>query len=360
MNAFGRSFLPGPTDVRPDIFQAMLEPMYFHRGPRMQALLAEMQPQLQELFGTTRPVFLETLSASGLAEAAIRNGVRHRVLVVVSGFFGELFATIAEGCGKEVIRAMVPPGSNLTPEGLAKFLEGPPVDAVALVHSESSTGALAPLPALARVVRDRPDTMLLVDAVTSVGAMEVQTDAWGIDFIFTGSQKALALPPGIAAGVASARLAERAATLPDRGWYASVPNLLQIVHDGLPTHTPALPLYHALARQLRDIAASGGWPARWARHTAMRVEMEEWTARRGDVRLAAPAGVRSPAISAVQLPEGHEAPAVLARLADAGWAVALGLPPLTDRILRIGHMGDLTVEHLRALLRALDGILDGR
>ncbi len=357
MSTFGHAFLPGPTDVRPEIFNAMLEPMYFHYGPRMQALLAGMQPTLRAMFGTRQPVFIETCSASALMEAAIRNGVRTRVLVVVGGFFGDMFAQVASACGKEVVRANVHPGQVITPDQLAIFLDGPPVDAVALVHSESSTGALAPLRALGEVIRRQPDVHLLVDGVTSLGALPVDVDAWGVDYIFTGSQKALALPPGIALGTASPRFVDRARSMTDRGWYFSVPDLMRIAEEGLLTHTPSLPHYHALAAQVRAIEAGGGLAARWARHAEMLQVMEQWIDTTPGTRLLAEPGFRSPAISAVELPIGQDARQVHAALADIGWTVALGLPPATDRILRIGHMGDLEPVHLRGLLEALSDIL---
>ena len=222
MSDFGRNFLPGPTDVRPEVLAAQVQPMFPHRGPRMQGLLAGMQPALQACFGTVQPVFVATCSGTGLIEAAIRSGVRERVLVPVGGYFGEYFARIAESCGKQVFRVEVHPGTAITPAQLEQFLEGPAVDAVAVVHSESSTGALADIPALAQVVKARKDLLLLVDGVTSVGAMPIEMDRWGADFYCTGSQKAMALPPGLAMGAASERFQERAARQDDAGYYQSV------------------------------------------------------------------------------------------------------------------------------------------
>ncbi len=357
MTPFGHSFLPGPTDVRPEIMQAMLEPMYFHRSPRLVSMLHEMQPVLRQMFGTAEPVFIETCSASGFMEAAIRNGVPHRVLVVVGGYFGEQFASVAEGCGKEVIRVHVPPGATIEPDQLEQFLDGPPVDAVALVHSESSTGALAPLADLAAVVHRHPGVLLLVDAVTSVGAVPFEADAWGVDFAFTGSQKALAIPPGLAVGMASSRFVERALTLPNRGWYWSIPDLVRIAETGALLHTPCLPLYHALAAQMRDIAVAGGMPPRWARHAEMLRLVEAWVETTPGTRLVAGAGRRSPAVSAIELPSSHSPPAVMAALAARGWTIARGLEPLADRVIRIGHMGDLTPDHLGGLLAALSDVL---
>lgn len=354
---FGQGFLPGPTDVHPDIVQATLEPMYFTFSSRMQQLIEALQPGLQQLFGTHRTVLISTTAATGLMEAAVRNGVRDRILVVCGGYFGEMFARVAEGCGKEVIRVNVPPGAVLAPGQLERFLDGPPVDAVALVHSESSTGALADLPALAPVIRARADTMLLVDGVTSVGAMPIAADDWDVDFIFTGSQKALALPPGIAFGVASDRMLRRAESLDDRGWYLSLTHLHGAASRNLPLTTPALPVYHALARQLERIAAEGGPEARFARHAAMAGQVAEWVAARPALSLLAAQGERSFAVSAIRLPEGRSAPAVVSALEQKGWLIATGLTPLTESVIRIGHMGDLTPDHLRALLVELDRVL---
>src|SRR5215813_8303905 len=105
---FGRNFLPGPTGVHPDVMAAMMEPMFAHYGPRMRPILEEIQPPLRAMFGTNRPVFTVTCSGTGLMEAAIRNAVRQRVLVVVNGYFGEYFGRIAEESGKEVVRIHLP------------------------------------------------------------------------------------------------------------------------------------------------------------------------------------------------------------------------------------------------------------
>lgn len=354
---FGRSFLPGPADVHPEVLAATTGPILAHRTPAMRALLDKMQPDLQRMFGTAQPVFISTSSASGLMEAAIRSGVPRRVLVVVGGYFGERFARVAEACGKEVIRAHVPQGRTLEPDQLDAFLEGPDVDAVALVHSETSTGALCPLRELAEVVHRHEDVHLLVDGVTAIGSSRVETDGWGLDFVFTGSQKALALPPGIALGTASPRFVARALTTTDRGWYLSVPNLVRVAQDGVPEYTPASPLYYALSCQLRRIADAGGFEARWARHAAMLAMMEEWTARTPGISLLAPAGRRSPAVSALDLPPTLDPARVIAGVGALGFSIGAGLEPLTHRVVRVGHMGDLTPEHLDDLLRALSPVV---
>ena len=357
MSDFGRNFLPGPTDVRPEVLAAQAQPMFGHRGPRMQALLAAMQPALQACFGTTQPVFVATCSGTGLIEAAVRSGVHERVLVPVGGYFGEYFARIAESCGKQVFRVEIHSGTAITPDQLDQFLEGPAVDAVALVHSESSTGALADIAALAQVVRARGDIVLLVDGVTSVGAMPIEMDRWDADFYCTGSRKAMALPPGLAFGAASPRFLERAARQQDAGFYLSVKKMAAIARDNLPFWTPAVSLILALECQLGRIAESGGWTARWERHRRMLALMESWVAPRNDVRLLAKAGARSPAISSLLLPPSRKPGQVIAALDQAGYLVGGPLDSRQQDIIRIGHMGDLEPAHLEALLSVLERVL---
>ncbi len=350
---FGRLFLPGPTDVHPDIRAATGGPIMSHLGPAMSELLGRIEIPLRELFPTVRPVMIGTCSATGFMEAAVRNGVRRRMLAVVGGYFGERFAQVAEACGKQVVRAMVPPGAVLSPAQLERFLDGPPVDAVSICHSETATGALADLAGLAKVVRQQEDVLVLVDGVTSLGAMEVDVEGWGIDFIFTGSQKALALPPGLALGVASPRMLERAASMKQRGWYLDLLKFDEAVRARKPTQTPATPLIQALAAQLDRIAASGGRTARWKRHATMATMMAQWSDDNPRYPLLAQQGSRSPAVSVLRMPEGVAAPKLVQALATREYHVAAGLPPHDQTLVRIGHMGDLAPEHMEGLLAAL-------
>jgi len=353
---FGRNFLPGPTGVHPEVLAAMGEPMFAHYGPRMRPILDEIQPELQRMLGTERPVFAVTCSGTGLMEAAIRNAVRHRVLVVIAGYFGDYFARIAEHCGKEVIRVQVPLGMTLEADQLNQLLDGPPVDAVALVHSESSTGALAPLAELAPVVRARDGVMLLVDGVSSAAGLPIEMDRLGVDFMLTGSQKALALPPGLAFGAVSPRLEARAAELEDAGHYFSVTRWVKMASEKSLFETPALSIYLALLTQLRRIRATGGWAARWARHQALAERTWAWAASQPGASLLAPPGRRSHTVSAFRLATA-DPKAVIDALDAKGFYVSHALDPAHGPVIRIGHMGDIELEHLDALLLELEPLL---
>ena len=339
--------------MHPEVLAALQGPMISPWSDEGRELFASLQAPLGRLFRTTQPVLITASSASGMAEAAIRNAVERRVLVVVGGFFGDWLARIAEACGKDVVRLSVPTGKTLEPDQLERLLDGPPVDAVALVHSDTSTGALAPLAELADVVRSRSDALLLVDAVTSVGASPVETDRWGLDFVFTGSQKALALPPGLGLGVASARLLERARRIRDRGWYFDALKYDEAARTGRPTQTPALSLIYALERQLARIEGEGGVEARWRRHRAMLDAMECWAEAHPDFALLASAGRRSWAVSSLTPPAMLPVPEVLRRMRARGFTLAGGLGELAERVIRVGHMGDLDRPHLERMLEEL-------
>ncbi len=353
MTLSGRFFLPGPVEVDTVVAEAMLRPIFSHRGAQADALMQRVQPPLRTLFGTERPVMMLTGSATAMMEVGVRAAVRDRVLCVISGVFGERFARIAEGCDKEVTRLRVQPGMSLEPAMLDAMLQGPEFDTVTLVHSETSTGALAPIGALLEQLRKRDDLITLVDAVSSVGAIPVEADRWGADFVFTGSQKALGLPPGLAFGVASERLLKRASDTESHGLYLDALTLQRAAEGYRFPTTPALPIVHALDVQLARIAAEG-LEARFARHRAMREHVEQWTTRHGGCEIWAPEGRRSDSVTALQLRPRRSARAIVAELAELGWTVATGMLEDEDRIIRIGHMGDLQLAQLDGLLEVLE------
>ena len=359
--AFGQFFLPGPTDVHPEILAAGQRRMIAHRGKDMTALLTGIADPLKLLFRTERQVLVGSCSATGFMEMAVRSGIRNRVLALVSGAFGERFAAIAAACGREVVRLDVPLGRTIEPDILHDAIKRSDVDAVSLVHSETSTGALAPLQELAGVVHQFDDVMLLVDAVTSLAGSPVETDAWKLDFVFTGSQKALALPPGLALGAASERMLRRAKTIPERGAYLDLVAFHEAFTAGQPTNTPAISLFFQLEKQLERIAAEGGVEARWARHEAMRKTCEAWVAdvgQRHGFSYLPDEGRRSWTVSCLKLPEGRNSKTITHALLAQGWTIGSGYGKLKETTIRIGHMGDHAVPALTELLGLLERVLD--
>lgn len=349
----GRFFLPGPTEVRPEVLEAQTRPMIGHRGPEISQLMADVAVGLAEVFQTSRPVVVSTSSATGLMEAAIRNGVEPggRVLSLVNGAFSARFAEIAGDCGRRVDVWEVGWGGTHSPAELEDRLARGAYRAVTLSQSETSTGALQDLEGIASVSAGYPDVLLLVDSVTGVGGVETRPDAWGVDFILTGSQKALALPPGLAFGVASEPMLERARTIPDRGWYFDLWRLVADLAQNQTPATPAVSILYSLQSQLGRIRAEG-MEARWKRHLEMQAHTVEWALRAG-LGLLADEGSRSPTVSCVVHPEPNR---VVSALAERGWVIGSGYGKVKDTTFRIGHMGDHTVEEVDDLLAALDEV----
>jgi predicted phosphoserine aminotransferase len=361
----GTFFLPGPTEVRAEVLQAMTRPMIGHRGGEIVGLLREADPALRGLFRTRRPVYVATSSATLFMEAAVRNGVRRRALCLTDGAFSERFRDLVDDCGREAVTYEVPWGEAHDPGEVERRLRQGGFDAVTLAHSETSTGVLNPLREIAEAVRSAEratgeEILLLVDGVTSVGGVVVEAEAWGLDFLLTGSQKALALPPGLAFGTASERMLERARTIPGRGQYCDLLEYDTYWQRFQTPTTPAVSLLFALAEQLRHVEAEGGIGPRAERHLRMAERCWEWTEAVGTrygLGVLAPEGRRSPTVTALTV-ESATAPAeIVARLRQRGYVIGGGYGKLKDTTIRIGHMGDHTLDGLDRLLDELETIL---
>ncbi len=358
---FGRFFLPGPTEVHPDVLLAQTRPLIGHRGPAIKELMGVLQTGLQDLFRTESPVLISTSSATGLMEAAVRNGARSRVLSLVNGAFSQRFCQIAESCGLEVETVEVEWGQTITADQVRERLASGGFDAVTVVHSETSTGALNPIREISEAVREQDDVVLLVDSVTGVGGAELRTDEWALDFVLTGSQKALALPPGLAFGVASERLMARSAAATRKGVYFDLVSFRKQLDNLQTPTTPAVTLLYALAEQLDRIGREG-LDARWARHQAMADRCVQWVdtmreQRGAELSILAPEGFRSPTVTCVGLPEGTTGPSVVSAMKEKGFTIGGGYGKLKEKAFRIGHMGDHTVAELDAVLDALGEVL---
>ena len=357
---FGRFFLPGPTEVHPEVLEAQTRAMMGHRGPAIQEFVAELQDGLKKVFCTDRPVFISSSSATGLMEAAVRNGASGKVLALVNGAFSQRFADIARACGLDVDEVAVPWGEAHDPAVVASALVGGEYDAVTVVHSETSTGVLNDLAAISSVVAEHAETLLLVDSVTGCGGAELRTDAWALDFVLTGSQKALALPPGLSFGVASEAMMERSASVTGKGHYFDLVAFAKNLDKMQTPTTPALSTMYALQVQLGRIADET-IEGRWARHTAMAVRTHAWVddMRSAGVQLQvmAPEGHRSPTVTSLVLPEGMSGPRIVTAMKERGWVIGGGYGKLKETGIRIGHMGDHTVDELNELLTVLEEVV---
>lgn len=352
---FGTFFLPGPTEVRRDVLAAMLRPMIGHRGAAFEELFSRIQARLQVVLRTARLPYVSSSSATGFMEAAVRNAPEGAVLSLVNGAFSARFADIARACGREVQVLDVPWGEVADPDDVRRRLATRRFAALTVVHSETSTGALTDVAAIARAAREA-GVVSLVDSVSGAGGTPLEPDAWELDFVLTGSQKAFALPPGLAFGVASERFAANAARQPGRGRYFDLAEFERFGARHQTPNTPALSLLYALDAQLDAIIAEG-IEARWARHAAMAARTHAWVeetaaATGASLGILAAPGARSPTVTAVTLPDELDARDVVREVAAEGYVVGEGYGALRARTVRIGHMGDHTLEGLERCLAA--------
>jgi len=358
--AFGTFFLPGPTEVRQEILAGMMQPMIAHRGSAFEQLFERLQRGLRPLFMTERPVYVNSSSATGMMESAIRCAPVGRMLCLVNGAFSERFAHIASMCARDVDRYEVAWGQIHTIPQLDERLSMRKYAAITVVHSETSTGALNDVRAISDCAH-RHGAVCLVDSVSGFAGAELRFDEWKLDYVLTGSQKGLALPPGLSFAVASPSFVDQANAASARGVYFDLVELDAYARRNQTPSTPALSLFYALELQLKSIAAEG-IEARWTRHKAMAARTQEWLGKIADetgkrVANIAPLGSQSPTVSTIKLPTDITGEVFTAAVAKKGIVVGSGYGKLKSSTFRIGHMGDHTLETLERCLSACSSVL---
>ncbi|CAN5128775.1 alanine--glyoxylate aminotransferase family protein [soil metagenome] len=355
-----RLFLPGPTEVRESVLEAQAQRLIGHRSAEISQLLGSIQPRLRQVFQTGHRVYVSTSSATGLFEAAARSCIGRRALCCVNGAFSARWAEVVAANGKPHDVLEVEWGLPITAALVEDALGVADYDAVMVVHNETSTAVTSPVAEIAEVVRARErlargPILLLVDTVSSLGGIDVQTDAWGLDICLTGGQKCLALPPGLAFAAVSDRALERARQVPDRGWYFDLLVFESYLAKWQTPTTPAITLLYALDRQL-DRILEEGLEVRFERHASMARHVQAWALDRFDI--LAGEGCRSNSVTAVINTRGIDVDAMNRHLADSvDMIVSNGYGKMKDRTFRIGHMGDHTVEEVETLTAAIDGFL---
>jgi len=350
-------FIPGPIEVSEKTFQAFRTPMIGHRSGDFKKLYGGIQPQLQTLFGTKQPVFISTSSAWGVMEGAIRNLVGKKVLNLMCGAFSDKWLDVSKRCGKQAEGLSVEWGQPILPEQVDEALAKGGFDAVTLIHNETSTGVRNPLKEIAAVVRKYPDVLLIVDTVSSFSTEAIPMDELGIDVLLTGSQKALALPPGMALFSVSERAFERAATISDRGYYFDFLEFKKNQEQDMTPSTPVISHIYALRSKLEDIFAEGV-EARHARHAKLNGIVHDWAKSRG-FEFFAPEGYRSVSLTCVKNNREVDVAEWIKRLREKYHCVIDGgYGKIKGKSFRISNMGDETEETMTSLLNWLDDTLE--
>lgn len=328
---------PGPTPIPPEVLQAMALPIIHHRTPEFEALFADVRRDLRLVFQCRNEVLMFAASGTGAMEGAVVNTLSpgDQVVVIRGGKFGERWAEICEAYGVRVLPVDVPYGKSVDPGTVADVLKREPgARAVFATHSETSTGAVHDVQALAAIV-GATDALLVVDAITSLGVMDLPMDAWGVDIVVAGSQKAVMLPPGLAfAGLSDkawARVPE--SRLPK--YYFNFTAERKAIEKNQSAYTPAVSLVVGLREALRLILAEG-LPNVFARHERLARATRAGVQALGLELFAEHPGC---ACTAVKAPAGIESGAIVKGYRKRGITIAGGQGSMKGKIFRIAHMG---------------------
>lgn len=346
-------FIPGPVEVSAKTFAAFSKPMMGHRSGDFKKLYGRIQPLLQELFMTKQPVFLSTSSAWGVMEGAIRNLVGSgKVLNCMCGAFSDKWLDVSKRCGKEAVGLQVEWGQPIRGEQVREQLKRGGFEAVTVIHNETSTGVMSPIAEIAEAVREFPEVQLIVDSVSSFSVVPLPMDELGIDVLLTGSQKALAMPPGLALFSVSAKGLERAAKVAGRGYYFDFVEFQKNQVEDMTPSTPSISHIYALESKLEDIF-NEGIVNRHARHDETNALVHEWVRRNG-FDFFAPEGYRSKSLTCVANSRGIDVAAMLGKLKEQGFIIDGGYGKLKGKTFRISNMGDETSETVGEVLAAID------
>lgn len=350
-------FIPGPVDIAPETYEAMCHGMIGHRGGDFEALYASIQPGLQEILGTKRPVYLSTSSAWGVMEGAIRNLVQTKVLNLCCGAFSDKWYDVAQRCGKNAEKIQVEWGQPIDPDAVRSKLSEGGFDTVTMVHNETSTGVLNDLAGIAAVVKEFPDVLLVVDTVSSLSAVPIEMDKLGIDVVLAGVQKALALPPGLAVFAISEAALERASQTEGRGYYFDFVEFEKNAIKNNTPSTPAVSLMYALKQKVDSIMEEG-LEARFERHAKLNHMIHEWAEKHGFENFA-PKGFQSKTLTAIDNQDGKLDVAGFIKALRAKHNVLIngGYGKIKGITFRISNMGNETEESMQELIDQLDEVI---
>jgi aspartate aminotransferase-like enzyme len=350
--------IPGPTALPSSVREAGARQMINHRGPEFAAMLGRILDGMKPFFGTTSDVVMLTCAGSGGLETAVVNTLSpgDRVLAVSIGSFGDRFAKIAGIYGADVTKLDAEWGYAAAADEVRERLRGmPDVKAVLLTHNETSTGVMNPIAELAAAVREeRPEALILVDSVSGLGAVPFEMDAWGVDLVVTGSQKAWMAAPGLAMVAASERgwAATETARMPR--FYLDMRAHRESAAAGQTPFTPAIGVVFQVDEGLRLMQAEGKENV-FARHEACAAASRAGLSALGFELFADPA-VASKTVTAATLPDGHDWKTFNAAIKSHGVVLAGGQGKLTGKIFRLGHLGSVTVEEILGVIAVLERV----
>jgi aspartate aminotransferase-like enzyme len=349
-----RLFIPGPSEVRPEILLAMATPQIGHRMPEISDLQWGCIKKVQQLLYTQSTIFLMAASSTGAMEAAVRNCTSKKCINFVNGAFAKRWHKMTVGNGIPCDKYEVEFGKAVKPEMVDEKLKTGDYDAMTLVMNETSTGVRVPIEDIADVMKKYPEVMFLVDAVSCMAGDKIEMDKLGIDVLLAGVQKAFALPAGLTVCAVSDKALKKAETVKNRGFYFDFLELMTKYDKGQSPNTPSIAHMFALNAQMDDIIAEG-LENRFARHKKMAEKCRAWAKKHFDT--FPEKGYESNTLTVITNTKNISVGDLNKELAKHHCAIANGYGDLKDKTFRIAHMGDCTYPDLLGLLAVIDEIL---
>ncbi|MFI3243299.1 MAG: alanine--glyoxylate aminotransferase family protein [Akkermansia sp.] len=356
-------FIPGPTIVRDDVLEKMSGPMIAHRSKKASEIQKRISDNMQKVLFTENRILLSTSSGSGLMEGAIRSCTAKRAAVFSIGAFGDKWYKMAVANGVPADKFDSVMGEPTTAAMVDEVLATGKYDLFTITHNETSSGIQNPVEEIAEVAKKYPNVIWCVDAVSSAVGSKIEVDKLGIDILITSTQKALALPPGLAICAMSQKAYDRTAEVENRGLYFDLRTIWDFIDkkNYQYTSTPCLSLMYALDYQLEKIINEEGIDNRFARHEEMAAYIRDWANKY--FRVYPNAKYLSKTLTVIDAcPKGGSElisiPALNAELAKRNMQLGNGYGGLKDKTFRIAHMGDLTMDDMKAITGALEEILE--
>jgi aspartate aminotransferase-like enzyme len=352
-------FIPGPIEVKKEVLEKMSTPLIGHRTKEASDLQRVISQKLQMLMYTKKEILLSTSSGSGLMEGAVRSCTRECAAIFICGAFGERWYNMALANQVKAEPFEVEYGEPIRGELVKKVLESGRYDLITITHNETSTGVMNPLTEIAEVVKQYPEVIFCVDAVSSLGGVKIPVDELGIDICLTSSQKCLGLPPGLSFCSISQKALEAARGVKYRGVYFDLLGLHEylVKKDYQYPFTPSLSHMFALDSQLDSIMKEG-LENRFIRHREMAERVRKWAKDNFD--LFPPEQFASDTVTCINNTRNINVGELNKKLGEAGFLISNGYGKLKDKTFRIAHMGDLTLKEIDELLSTIEQILNLR
>ncbi|MFA7078349.1 MAG: alanine--glyoxylate aminotransferase family protein [Syntrophomonas sp.] len=349
-------FIPGPVEVRPDVLAQMARPMIGHRSKDASLLQHGISDKIRKLFYTNEAILLSTSSGSGLMEGAVRSCTLKKAAVFSVGAFGKRWFEMAVGNNVPADLYEVEWGTAITPKLVDEVLSTGQYDLLTITHNETSTGLMNPVEEIAGVVKQYPEIVYCLDAVSSMAGTKIEVDKLGVDICITSTQKALGLPPGMAICSFSSKAIERAQQVQNRGYYLDLLAIYDYMQkkDYQYPSTPSLSHMFALDYQL-DRIMQEGLDNRFNRHIEMAEYVRAWARR--EFALFADERYLSNTLTTISNTKGIDVGALNKELGARGYQISNGYGKMKDKTFRIDHMGDCTLDEIKDLLGNIDDIL---